>query len=91
MAHLPTHHIEITTTLQNNCHSDPSAIELSGILASTELKKPHPSRLVGGAGLWKGTVPHPGVVDKNLGGISQGQGVPAPHQALQPRVPVPGR
>ena len=38
-----------------------------------------------------GLVPHPRVVDKNSGGISQEQGVLAPHQAPQPRVPVPGR
>ena len=38
-----------------------------------------------------GLVPHPRVVDKNSGGISQEQGVPTPHQALKPKVPVPGR
>ena len=43
-----------------------------------ELKKPHPSRLVGGVETWTGLVPHPRVVDKNLGGISQGQEVAAP-------------
>ena len=47
-----------------------------------ELKKPHPSRLVGGAEIQNGLVPYPHVVDKNLGEISQEQGVPAPHQAL---------
>ena len=38
---------------------------------------------------WSG--PHPHVVDKNLGGVSQEQGVQAPHQAPQPGVPVPGK
>ena len=56
-----------------------------------ELKKPHPSRLVGGAQTQNGLVTHPGMVGKNLGGISWEQGVPAPHQAPQPRVPVPER
>ena len=35
-----------------------------------------------------GLVPHPRVKDKNLGGIPQEGGVPAPHKASQPRVPV---
>ena len=35
-------------------------------------------------------VPHPRVVDKNLGEISQEQGGPDPHQYPQPRVPIPG-
>ena len=57
-----------------------------------ELKKTHPSRLVGEAETQNGLVPHPSVVDKNLEGISQEHGVPAPHQANpQPRVPMPGR
>ena len=38
-----------------------------------------------------GPVPHPHLVDKNSGGISQEQGVPAPYQAAQPRVPGAGR
>ena len=46
-----------------------------------ELKKPHASRLVGGAETWIGQIPHPHVVDKNSGGISQEWGVPASHQA----------
>ena len=36
-------------------------------------------------------VPHPRVVDNNSGGISWERGVPAPHQASLPKVPVPGR
>ena len=35
--------------------------------------------------------PHPCVVDKNLGGISQEPVDPAPHQAPQPMIPVPGK
>ena len=45
-------------------------LQLDGILTTTELKKPHPSRLVGGAQMCSGLVPHPCVLDKNLGGIS---------------------
>ena len=65
-------------------------IELNGSLTTTELKKPHPSGLVGGVQMWNRLASHPCVVDKNSGGLSWEQGVPA-HQALQPRVPVPGR
>ena len=66
---------------------------MNGSLTTTALKKPHPFQLVGGAQRWNRltSVPHPRVVDKNLGGISWGWGVPAPDQAPQPRVPVPGR
>ena len=53
--------------------------------------KPHPSRLVGGTEMWNRLVPHPHVMDKNLGGISSEQGVPDPHQAPLPRVPVTER
>ena len=63
---------------------EPSEIELSGSLTIKELKKPHPSRLVGGVKVWNSLVPHPCVVDKNSGGISQEQEVPAPHQAPSP-------
>ena len=35
--------------------------------------------------------PHTRVMCKNLGGITQEKGVPAPHEVPQPRVPVPGR
>ena len=68
-----------------------SEIELNGSLTTTELKKLHPFRLVGGVETWNGLVPHPCVVDKSSGGISQQQGVIAPHQASQPRVPVARR
>ena len=64
-------HIKITTKVQNNQHSETSEIELNGSLTTTELKKPHPSRLVGGVQMLDGLVPHPCVVDKNLGGLSQ--------------------
>ena len=47
--------------------------------------------VVGGAEMWNRLVPYPHLVDKNLRGISWEQGVPAQHQAPQPRVPVPGR
>ena len=46
-----------------------------------ELNKSHSSGLIGGVETWNGLVPHPRVVDKNSGGISQEQGVPAPQQA----------
>ena len=39
--------------------------------------------------MWNRQVSHPCVVNKNLGGISQEQGVPAPQLAPLPRVPVP--
>ena len=35
-----------------------------------ELKKPHPSRLVGGTETHNRLIPHTDVVDKNSGGIS---------------------
>ena len=54
-----------------------------------ELKKPHPSKLAGGVETQNGLVPYPCGVDKNFGGISQEQGVPAPQQAPQSGVPVP--
>ena len=41
------------------------------------IKKPPPYRRVGGAQKWKELVSHPCVVDKNLGGIPEEQGVPA--------------
>ena len=59
-------------------------------LTAMELKKPHPSGLVGGTKMWNGLVPHLQEVDKNPGGISWEQGVPAPHQSPQPRVAAPG-
>ena len=74
-------HNKITTKMYNNHHSEPSEIELNGSQRTTELKKPHPSRLIGGAKMPNGLVPHSCVVDKSLGGISQEQGVPAPHYA----------
>ena len=40
--------LKITTKLQNSHHSEPSEIKLNESLTITELKKPHPSRLVGG-------------------------------------------
>ena len=84
-------HIKITAKIENNHHSEPSQIELNGSLTTTQLTKPHPSRLVGGMEMQNRLVPHPCVVDKNLGGISQERGGPIPHQAPQPRIPVPGR
>ena len=58
-----------------------SEIKLNGSLTTMELKKPHPSRLVGGAQVQNGLVFHPSVVDEISEGISQERGVPAPHQA----------
>ena len=50
-----------------------------------ELKKPHPSRLVGGAQTWDKLVDvDKAHVDKNLGGVSWEQGVPDPHQTPSP-------
>ena len=63
---------------------------MKGSVTTIELKKSHPSGLVGGTQTQNGLVPFPHVVDKNLGGISQEQGVQAPNQAPQPRVPEPG-
>ena len=64
----------------NNHHSEPSEIWLNGSL-TTELKKAHPSRLVEGVETWNRLVPHPRVVDKNLGVTSWEQGVLTPYQA----------
>ena len=50
-------HIKITPKIQNNHHSEPSDIKLNGSLTTTELKKPHPSRLVGGVETQNGLVP----------------------------------
>ena len=78
----PSHsHNKITTKTQNNHCSEPAEVELNGILTATELKKPHPSRLVGGAQTRNRLVPHPRVVDEVSGGLSWSQ----------PRVLVPGR
>ena len=81
-------HIKITSEISNSHHSELSEIKLNGSLTITELKKPHPSRLVRSMDTWNRLVPHPLVVDKNLGGISWERGVPAPHQVPEPRVPV---
>ena len=62
----------------------PSETKLNGSLTTTKLKKPHPPRRAGGAQTLNGLVPHLCVLDKNSGGTSWEQGVPAPHQALQP-------
>ena len=77
----PHNHIKSTTKLYNNHHLEPSEIMLNRSLTTTELKKPHPSRLVGRVDTWNELVQHPHVVDKNLGGISWEQGVPAHHPA----------
>ena len=42
-------------------------------MTTTELKKPHPSRLVGGTEKWTGFAPHPRVVDKNLEGYLENE------------------
>ena len=64
----------------------PLEIKVNGSLTTTELKKPHPSRLVGGAEMWNRQVPHPHVADKNLVGISWEQEVSASHKTPQARV-----
>ena len=56
-----------------------------------ELKKTHPSILVGGALMRNRLVPHTHGVGKYLGGMSQEREVSAMHQAPLPRVPVSGR
>ena len=84
-------HIKITTKIWNNHHSEPLEIKLNGSLTTIELKKPHPSKLVGGVQMQNGLVPHSHMVDTNLGGVSPDQGIPAPQQASQHRVPVPRR
>ena len=91
MPHLFTQTHRITTKIQNNHHSEPSEIELNGSLTTIELKKPHPSKLVEGAQMQNRLVPYSYVLEKNSGGISWEQGVPAQHQAPQHRVLVPGR
>ena len=44
---------QITTKIQNHHHSEPSEIELNGSLTTTELKKPHPFRLVDPPDCWR--------------------------------------
>ena len=65
--------MKITIKIWNNYHSELLEIELNGSLKTTELKKPHPSRLGGGAQVWTVLVPHTHVMDKSSGGISQEQ------------------
>ena len=60
-------HSKITTKIENHHHSEPK-IGVNGSLITTKLKKPHPSKLVGGAQMWNRLVPHPRVVDTNSGG-----------------------
>ena len=50
-------HIKITAKIQHNHHAGMSEMELNGSLTTTELKKPHPSRLVGGT--QNGLAPRP--------------------------------
>ena len=77
-------HIKITTKIQNNHHSELQELKLNASLTTMELEKPHPPRLVGGAQMAYGLVPHPRVVGKHSGGISRERGVRAPHQAPSP-------
>ena len=69
--------------------SEPSEIKLNGSLTTTELKKPHPSRLVGGVQTWNGLVPHPHVwwiiIQEAYLGSEVSQLLP------KPRFPLPGR
>lgn len=51
-------------------------MELNQSLTTTELEKPQPSRLVGGARMWNRLVTHPCVVDKYLEWIVREPGVP---------------
>ena len=81
-AHLFAESHQNPTTLQNNHHAEQSEIEWNGSLTTTELKKPHLSRLVGVTHTQSGLVPHPCVVDKNLGVTSWQQGVLGPCQTL---------
>ena len=55
----------------DNHHSEPSEIESNGNPTTTELKKLHPPRLVGGVKTQNRLVPHPLAVGKNLGGMSK--------------------
>ena len=72
-------HIIIISKIYNNHHSELSEVMLNRSLTTMELKKPHSSILVGGPTVRNWLVPHPCVVDKNLGGMSLEQGFPAPH------------
>ena len=60
-------HIKTTTKIWNNHQLGTSEIKLNGSLTTTELNKPHPSRLVGGTQTWNGLAPTH--VDKNSGGM----------------------
>ena len=61
-------YIKITTKIQNNHHSGHSEIELNRSLTTTELPKPHPSKLVGGTQTQNKLLSYPCVVDKNSEG-----------------------
>ena len=50
--------------VKNNHHSEPSEVELNGSLTTAELKKPHPSRLIGVAEMWNRLGPNPCMVDQ---------------------------
>ena len=85
VAWLPSsHNIKSTTKIQNHHHSGLAEIELNGSLTTTELKKPHPCRLVGEVQTWNGLVAH--CIDKNARGICWEGGVPD----TQPVLPAQG-
>ena len=96
---------KIMTKLQNNYHPELSETELGGSPTTKELKKSHSSRGLGGGETWIRTEmwgdvetwkhekgdPIPVCDGQKLGEIYQDQGIPAPNQTTQPRVPALGR
>ena len=94
---LPPHMSTLKLQLKyscNNHHSKPSEIKLNRSLTIMKLKNPYPSRLVRGAEMQNGLVPHPHMVDKNSEGVSWERGIPhQPHTSPpSPGFPgVPGR
>ena len=66
--HTTTSKLQLKYRTSLSHHSELSEVELSGSLTATELKKPHPSRLVAGVETGNGLVPHLRVMDKILEG-----------------------
>ena len=80
-------------------HPEWSKIELCGSLTTKDLKKPHSPRRLGqgemqeaqrGAAMGTNS-PIPTCDGLKMGGIPREQGISAPVQNTQPRVPAPGR
>ena len=90
--------IKITTKFQKNHYSELPEIELNERSTTMELKGEKKHMGSGGRGRTQSSLgPHPHEADKGQEGYFsfraalEEQGVPAPHEGPQPRVPVPVR